>query len=63
MSSAIKEDIGHQDEKYVAAGERYEVQDTDAALYVNPDLLISEEENKRLRNTIHKRSVYFIKWR
>lgn len=31
------------------------VADTEARDYLNPDLVISEEENKRLRRRIHKR--------
>lgn len=35
------------------------VADTDAAEYVNPDLIIDEVENKRLRRLIHKKWEQF----
>ncbi|WWC85847.1 uncharacterized protein L201_000714 [Kwoniella dendrophila CBS 6074] len=46
----------YQDVETLKAGrDHVEVADDEARNYVNPDLIITEEESKRMRNRIHKR--------
>jgi hypothetical protein len=44
---------GEDDDRDYKTGNH--VADSDARNYLNPDLVISDEENKRLRRRIHKR--------
>jgi hypothetical protein len=46
----------HPDEEAIDAKGTY-VEDSDAKGYVDPSLIISEDENKILRNKIHRRWV------
>jgi hypothetical protein len=44
----------HRDEEAIDTKGTY-VEDSDAKGYVDPSLIISEDENKHLRNKIHRR--------
>jgi hypothetical protein len=50
-----KHNVEHHDDVEADKRAAGYVADTDAAEYVNPDLVIDEAENKRLRRLIHKK--------
>lgn len=50
-----KHQVEHHDDVEADKRAAGYVADTDAAEYVNPDLVIDEAENKRLRRLIHKK--------
>lgn len=50
-----KHNVEHQDDIEADKRAAAHVADTDAADYINPDIVIDEAENKRLRRLIHKR--------
>lgn len=50
-----KQTIEHRDDVEADKRGAGHVADTDAAEYINPDLIIDEAENKRLRRLIHKK--------
>lgn len=59
MDSNSKEDVRHidtqADDPEVAGNKQ--VADSDAAGYLDPTIVISEEENVRLRRLVHRRYV------
>lgn len=50
-----KHTVEHQDDIEADKRATAHVADTDAAQYINPDIVIDEAENKRLRRLIHKK--------
>jgi len=67
MSELKKYDIGHVEDPerkdeidQIKTGNA--VADYDARGYVDPNLVITEEENKAMRRRIHKRYIHLTRW-